>query len=707
MDHSYTLISRRKCRWVAATTVSVAVAASPFLVPSVAHAAGDGTFVISVQSAETGYDLADQTVTLYRTSTGAAVGAAKVTDDEGVVVFPALDEGGYTAKVSGTSAYREKYSTVAAIDGEGDFEFRSVSLLPVRPTVGSITGTVTKDGTDELDGEIQIFPATVTNASVISGAAQPVDTVSLNGYGEEKEEASDTWQANLPPGSYKVLVGDDDTPETATHTDPNCDEEYAEYYDYYCSSWDEHASQVWVGSSSNDASGAKVFTVSAGARTTVGTTALAGAEPEPTTPGRISGTVTGVGGAKLSDVDVRLFRQVTDEYGDQDWELVAADQTYDGGTFDFSTTYDEDTYEELPLPAGTYTVSFEDELGEYRTEFFDDQVAQGPRDVPAGATAITLGATDNVTANAELAQVPLDKTSGMNGTVTDDLNVAHAGRVDIFDTYGTHVVNVKTRRNGTWAVPANVLAPGTYKVAAENEIDVPGWYGGGSSFKTTGSFKVPVSGAAVLGNSKLKRYGTISGRITFAAAAGDSTRSYVQIYDADRDSGGYAEPDQAGNYSLTRLQPGTYYVAADGYRSSSFDDSALQVSRLEYIKQYWKGKFTLSGATAITVTSGGKVTGVNLALGRTLVATTAPSISGRRVKGAVLTARPGVWNVSRDVAYTYVWKRGTTVVGRASTYRVTSRDLGKVLTVTVTATDRNKEYASGSKASRGFSIPRP
>jgi hypothetical protein len=52
--------------------------------------------------------------------------------------------------------------------------------------------------------------------------------------------------------------------------------------------------------------------------------------------------------------------------------------------------------------------------------------------------------------------------------------------------------------------------------------------------------------------------------------------------------------------------------------------------------------------------------------------------------GRVLTAVTGSW--SPAPAFTYAWKRGTTVIGTASTYTVVAADLGQPITVTVTGT---------------------
>ena len=72
----------------------------------------------------------------------------------------------------------------------------------------------------------------------------------------------------------------------------------------------------------------------------------------------------------------------------------------------------------------------------------------------------------------------------------------------------------------------------------------------------------------------------------------------------------------------------------------------------------------------------------------TLVNKVRPSITGITKVGKVLTANPGTW-APTGTTYTYVWKRGAVIVGKAKTYKATAKDKGKSLTVTVTASKAN------------------
>jgi protocatechuate 3,4-dioxygenase beta subunit len=67
------------------------------------------------------------------------------------------------------------------------------------------------------------------------------------------------------------------------------------------------------------------------------------------------------------------------------------------------------------------------------------------------------------------------------------------------------------------------------------------------------------------------------------------------------------------------------------------------------------------------------------------VSTPVPTIAGTTTVGLTLTAVPGVWSPAVD-SYSYVWKRGGTIISgaSASAYKLVSADLGNTITVEVT-----------------------
>lgn len=90
---------------------------------------------------------------------------------------------------------------------------------------------------------------------------------------------------------------------------------------------------------------------------------------------------------------------------------------------------------------------------------------------------------------------------------------------------------------------------------------------------------------------------------------------------------------------------------------------------------------------------------------RTLTATPKPRITGSARPGSTLTASPGEWGPSR-VALRYQWRRSGVAIPGATrkSYRITTADAGRVLTVTLTGSKPG--YSSVSKTSAGMPIAR-
>jgi hypothetical protein len=72
------------------------------------------------------------------------------------------------------------------------------------------------------------------------------------------------------------------------------------------------------------------------------------------------------------------------------------------------------------------------------------------------------------------------------------------------------------------------------------------------------------------------------------------------------------------------------------------------------------------------------------AISRASFSATGVVVTGTRSVGQTLTANPSS-TPSAGVTYSYVWKRGTTTVGTAKTYKLVAADSGKPMTVQVTA----------------------
>jgi hypothetical protein len=105
---------------------------------------------------------------------------------------------------------------------------------------------------------------------------------------------------------------------------------------------------------------------------------------------------------------------------------------------------------------------------------------------------------------------------------------------------------------------------------------------------------------------------------------------------------------------------------------------------------------SLSGYGTTTMTSAGK------AVPKVFSKAPIPTISGTLKAGKTLTAKPGTW--SPTATLTYQWYRGTTKISGATkaTYKLTTKDKGKKITVKVTG--KRSGYLTTTKASTAKTI---
>jgi hypothetical protein len=109
-----------------------------------------------------------------------------------------------------------------------------------------------------------------------------------------------------------------------------------------------------------------------------------------------------------------------------------------------------------------------------------------------------------------------------------------------------------------------------------------------------------------------------------------------------------------------------------------------------------------SGYTSASKTSAASAAVVAAPAAKAFAIASSPTISGSASVGGVLTAATGSW--SPAAAFTYQWTVGTTAITGAtgSTYTVGTADLGKTITVTITA--KATGYITTSKTSAATSI---
>jgi hypothetical protein len=109
-----------------------------------------------------------------------------------------------------------------------------------------------------------------------------------------------------------------------------------------------------------------------------------------------------------------------------------------------------------------------------------------------------------------------------------------------------------------------------------------------------------------------------------------------------------------------------------------------------------------SGYATAAKTSVGTAAVIAAPAAKSFAIASAPTISGSAAVGGVLTAATGSW--SPAPAFTYQWTAGTTAITGAtgSTYTVGTADLGKTITVTITA--KATGYVTTSKTSAATAV---
>ncbi len=149
-----------------------------------------------------------------------------------------------------------------------------------------------------------------------------------------------------------------------------------------------------------------------------------------------------------------------------------------------------------------------------------------------------------------------------------------------------------------------------------------------------------------------------------------------------------------GTWSLAGVAL-TYQWLRAGAAISGATGSTYKVTTADYGKSLSvKVTAKATGYASGTATSAA-VTG---AAGPAATATVKPTVSGTGVVGSTLTAKPGTWSLA-GVALTYQWLRDGAVISgaTATTYKVATADVGKKVSVRVTA--KKAAYSTGTATS--------
>ncbi|WP_182378633.1 carboxypeptidase regulatory-like domain-containing protein [Nocardioides sp. WS12] len=394
----------------------------------------------------------------------------------------------------------------------------------------------------------------------------------------------------------------------------------------------------------------------------------------------ISGTVTAAAGGALDRVLVTAY----DEFG----EARAETETDDAGSFTL-----------LGLPADSYTLRFDDHLGDFTGEYYDNAAEL------AGATYFPVAANADVTGkNASLAAA-LTSTADrdLTGVVHGTDGPLPAVRVTAYRN-GIEKASTLSGRDGRYEFAS--LTAGSYQLQYErlsgwsSELPYsPQWYLNSRSSGSSTPVSVTPDAAGADRDVTLQQWGAISGHLTNDAGTAVEN-PYFGALDVDMyDSEPRVMDSEPGTYTLA-LPPGKHHVSYGGVT----DDGDTS-----YIQEFWKDSSSIIGSTPVVVVGGVVKSGFDVQLTTQLQNKTVPKITGTPVVGKTLSASTGTWNLMADNQYKVEWLRGSTPVAIGTLYKLTAADAGKKLTARVTAThvDRNGDLTGTALSAATATVKRP
>jgi len=373
--------------------------------------------------------------------------------------------------------------------------------------------------------------------------------------------------------------------------------------------------------------------------------------------GHLVGTVTAVGGGPVEGVFVEVFDP-------DDFNPFAYDVTDASGHYDVTIT------------PGTYDVVFESGDGEYESELYDDV-----HDFDlTKATPVVVPSTGAATADAALTRL-----ASISGHVTqssgdqDDL-------VRAYDDRGRVVGSGRVNPDGSYEVSG--LAAGSYRLA----------------FNRLSGFAFS---AAEFYDDHQEGEGLAAGDQVTLGDGEDRTGVDAVLVEGGHITGTLHDSD--GHPMRCRLQAftdGSALVTRNGWSSATtgaFDITGLSTGG--YLVRVVNGADCQNGVQYLHGTGGAlspdkstaepvaTTRGAGSALGSVVVYdlgpaptnTEPPTVLGQPVVGATLTARHGRWSPGSHLTYSYQWLSDGALVGTAGTYRVSSFDVGRAISVRVTA----------------------
>jgi hypothetical protein len=524
-----------------------------------------GTISGVITNAATGLPVANVTVNVYRAN-GAGTGSGVVTDASGAYFKTSLPTGMYYVRTSNAQGYvDELYNNAPCVGGScpSVTTGTGVNVTAGNATTGvdfglavgaSITGVVTSaaGGLPLANVTVQVLntSGSVVGSSVITNASG----VFLKG--------------GLTPGTHYVR-----TLNALGYLD------------------ELYANVVCPGGT------CPTVTSGTGVSVTTGGTA-SGIDFELAMGGAIAGTVTNAAtSAAIGNVTVSFYNNSGVSLGS-----TATDST---GAFRKSG-----------LASGTYFLRTTNNLG-FIDELYSDIACPNGTCPPVTTGTSVLVTVSSTTDGIIIALAP---GATMTGTVTDAGSGAVLANVGIaiYDSTGTSVGSATTNPSGSYTKSG--LAPGTYYARSSNALGyLDELYDSkpclnGSCPVTSGTAIVLPSGVVTDNiDFGLTAGGSIAGAVTDAVTAAPIANVPVTAHDASGASLRTGMSDASGQYAVTGLAAGTYYlrtVTLGVYLNEIYADipcPSCGVATSASIS-------VPSGAASVAVTTGATTPGINFGL---------------------------------------------------------------------------------------------
>lgn len=168
--------------------------------------------------------------------------------------------------------------------------------------------------------------------------------------------------------------------------------------------------------------------------------------------------------------------------------------------------------------------------------------------------------------------------------------------VKLYDSAGTLSADTFSDESGNYTF--NDVASGTYYIQFNYTGLQSVWYSGATTLQAATPIIVTAPDAITGINGKLGVGGSISGNMTDAADVA-LVSAWIILYDSSGNSLGDAVTDESGNYTISGVVTGSYYI--------QFNNTGMQ-------SVWYNGANTLQTATPIVVTAPDAVTGINMKL---------------------------------------------------------------------------------------------